>query len=185
MMVTAEERKDAIDRFVEGAVEQFPTLDPEVEAAVDRMHKITKYLERSTERTVKVLGLNAGEFKVLLKLREAPEKTMTAGAIADRLDLSSSAMTNRLDRLETDGHVIRERDTEDRRSVLVRITPRGEDILGQAVEQQGKKESSLLSILSGDEQRQLNGLLRAMVLEIEDRGELDWFHQPEAAQIEA
>ena len=185
MMVTAEERKDAIDRFVESAVQNFPTIDPEVEAAVDRMHKITKYLERTTERTVKVLGLNAGEFKVLLKLQEAPEKTMTAGAIADRLDLSSSAMTNRLDRLETDGYVARERDTEDRRSVLVRITPRGEDIVGQGVEQQGKKESSLLSILSQDEQRQLNGLLRAMVLEIEDRGELDWFHQPESAQIEA
>jgi DNA-binding MarR family transcriptional regulator len=185
MMVTAEERKDAIDRFVESAVETFPTLDPEVEAAVDRMHKITKYLDRTTERTVKVLGLNLGEFKVILKLREAPEQTMTAGAIADRLDLSSSAMTNRLDRLEADGYVARERDMEDRRSVLVRLTARGEEILGQAVEQQGKKESSLLSILSPDEQVQLNGLLRAMVLEIEDRGELDWFRQPETAQIDA
>jgi len=185
MMVTSEERKDAIDRFVESALEHFPTLDPEVEAAVDRMHKITKYLDRTTERTVKVLGLTLGEFKVLLKLREAPEQTMTAGAIADRLDLSSSAMTNRLDRLEADGHVARERDTEDRRSVLVRLTPRGEEIIGQSVEQQGKNEASLLSILSQDEQVQLNGLLRAMVLEIEDRGELDWFHQPEPAQIDA
>ena len=66
-MATDEERKDAIDRFVEGAIRIFPTLDPEVEAAVDRMHKITKYLDRTTERTVKVFGLNTGEFKVLLK----------------------------------------------------------------------------------------------------------------------
>jgi DNA-binding MarR family transcriptional regulator len=184
-MVTDDERKDAIDRFVEGAVQIFPTLDPEVEAAVDRMHKITKYLDRTTERTVKVFGLNTGEFKVLLKLREAPQQTMTAGALADRLDLSSSAMTNRLDRLEEDGLVARQRDTEDRRSVLVTITPRGEDLLGQAVEQQGKKEASLLSVLTEGEQRELNALLRAMILEIEDRGELSWFHQPEPAQIEA
>jgi len=184
-MVTDEERKDAIDRFVEDAVQIFPTLDPEVEAAVDRMHKITKYLDRTTERTVKVFGLNTGEFKVLLKLREAADQTMTAGALADRLDLSSSAMTNRLDRLEEDGLVARERDTEDRRSVLVTITPKGEDVLGQAVEHQGKKEATLLSVLSPEEQRELNALLRAMILEIEDRGELSWFHQGEPAQSEA
>jgi DNA-binding MarR family transcriptional regulator len=180
-----EERKDAIDRFVEGAVQIFPTLDPEVEAAVDRMAKIVKYLDRTTERTVKVFGLNTGEFRVLLKLREAPEQRMSAGALADRLDLSSSAMTNRLDGLEEDGLVSRERGTEDRRSVLVTITPRGEDVVGQAVEQQGKKESSLLAVLSQQDQRRLNSLLRAMILEIEDRGELSWFHQPELAQSEA
>jgi Transcriptional regulators len=75
---------------------------------------------------VKVFGLNVGEFKVLLRLREANDETLTAGALADMLDLSPSAMTNRLDRLEEDGLVSRARDTEDRRSVLVSITPRGE-----------------------------------------------------------
>src|SRR4029450_10925364 len=155
-MVTDEERKDAIDRFVEGAVQIFPTLDPQVEAAVDRMHKITKYLDRTTERTVKVFGLNRGEFKVLLKLREASDHSMTAGALADRLDLSSSAMTNRLDRLEEDGLISRARDTEDRRSVLVSITPRGEEIVGQAVERQAKEESSLLAGRSEADQGRLD-----------------------------
>jgi len=183
-MVPEEERKDAIDRFIGEAVRIFPTLDPEVEAAIDRMDKITKYLDRTVERTVKVFGLNTGEFKVLMKLREAPGQRMTAGALADRLDLSSSAMTNRLDRLEEDGLVSRQRDTEDRRSVLVSITPKGEDVLDRAVEHQGKKEATLLSVLSPDEQRELNALLRAMILEIEDRGELSWFHQ-EPAQSEA
>jgi DNA-binding MarR family transcriptional regulator len=184
MMVTDEERKDAIDRFVEEAVQIFPSLEPEVEAAVDRMHKIMNYLDRTTERTVKVFGLNTGEFKVLLKLREAPDQSMTAGALADRLDLSSSAMTNRIDRLEEDGLVVRERGTEDRRSVLVRITPKGEDVLGRAVEHQGKQEATLLSVLTADEQRELNALLRAMIVEIEDRGELSWFHPAEPAQSE-
>jgi DNA-binding MarR family transcriptional regulator len=119
---------------------------------------------------VKVFGLNVGEFKVLLRLREANDETLTAGALADMLDLSPSAMTNRLDRLEEDGLVSRARDTEDRRSVLVSITPRGEEIVGQAVERQAKEESSLLAVLSATDQRRLNALLRALSLEIEDRG---------------
>jgi cytochrome b561 len=163
------ERQDGIDRFVAGVVAIFPTLDPEVEAAVDRMSKIMKYIDRATEGNVKLFGLNVGEFKVLLRLREANE-TLTAGALADMLDLSPSAMTNRLDRLEEDGLVSRARDTEDRRSVLVSLTPRGEEVVGQAVERQAKEESSLLAVLSATDQRRLNALLRALSLEIEDRG---------------
>jgi hypothetical protein len=67
----------------------------------------------------------------------------------------------------------------------VTITPKGEDLLGQAVEHQGKQEATLLSVLTADEQRELNALLRAMILEIEDRGEISWFHQAEPAQSEA
>src|SRR6187399_1241684 len=144
------ERQDGIDRFVAGVVAIFPTLD--------------------TEGNVKVFGLNVGEFKVLLRLREANDDALTAGALADMLDLSPSAMTNRLDRLEEDGLVSRARDTEDRRSVLVSITPRGEEVVGQAVERQAKEESSLLAVLSATDQRRLNALLRALSLEIEDRG---------------
>ena len=134
------------------------------------MSKIMKYIDRATEGNVKVFGLNVGEFKVLLRLREANDETLTAGALADMLDLSPSAMTNRLDRLEEDGLVSRARDTEDRRSVLVSITPRGEEVVGQAVERQAKEESSLLAVLSATDQRRLNALLRALSLEIEDRG---------------
>jgi DNA-binding MarR family transcriptional regulator len=164
------ERQDGIDRFVAGVVKIFPTLDPEVEAAVDRMNKIMKYLDRTTEGNVKVFGLNVGEFKVLLHLREAKDEMLSAGALADGLDLSPSAMTNRLDRLEEDGLVTRARDTEDRRSVLVSITPRGAEVVGQAVERQAKEESSLLAVLSGADRRRLNALLRSLSLEIEDRG---------------
>ena len=69
----AKQRKDSIDRFVEGAVLLFPTLEPEVEAAVDRIMKITKYLDRLTERTVGIFGINTGEFRLLLLMhRQAP-----------------------------------------------------------------------------------------------------------------
>jgi len=173
----AKQRKDSIDRFVEGAVLLFPTLEPEVEAAVDRIMKITKYLDRLTERTVGIFGINTGEFRLLLLMhRQAPGTRMSAGALAERLNLSSSAMTNRLDRLEERGLIARERDPDDRRSVLVSVTPHGEDVVGQAVQQQAKKESDFLDALKPEEQRRLNTFLRSLILEIEDRGELASLH---------
>jgi DNA-binding MarR family transcriptional regulator len=179
-----EQPKDSIDRFVEGAVQIFPTLEPEVEAAVDRIARITKYLDRLTDRTVGVFGINTGEFRLLLLMhRQAPGTRLSAGALAERLNLSSSAMTNRLDRLEERGLITRERDPEDRRSVLASITPQGEDVVSQAVEQQAKKESDFLGTLKPEEQRRLNALLRSLILEIEDR-EPTLLHGSEADQSE-
>ncbi len=92
-------------------------------------------------------------------------------------------MTNRLDRLEERGLITRERDPEDRRSVLASITPQGEDVVSQAVEQQAKKESDFLGTLKLEEQRRLNALLRSLLLEIEDR-EPTLLHGSEADQSE-
>jgi DNA-binding MarR family transcriptional regulator len=139
-------RTDSIDRFLETALPMFPALDPDAEATVDRMMKLVKHVDRLTERTV---------------------SQMSAGALARRLSLSSGAMTNRLDHLEGDGFVARERDVDDRRSVQVRITPAGLDALTHAIEAQAEEESALVRALSPEDRRHLNDLLRQLVLSIE------------------
>lgn len=53
--------------------------------------------------------------------------TLTPGELASRMSLSPSATTSMLDRLEAAGHVVRSRDSADRRVVTVRVTDRAED----------------------------------------------------------
>jgi DNA-binding MarR family transcriptional regulator len=161
------DRHDAIDRFLETALRIFPSLDPETEAAVDRMVKLTKHLDRVTERTVGRFGLNTGEFKVLLKLVQVPDQRLTAGALSEMLSLSTGAMTNRLDRLEEAGFAIRERDPNDRRTVVVTLTPQGREVLDKAVGAQADEERHLLSALKPDELHRMNALLRKLMLAIE------------------
>lgn len=48
---------------------------------------------------------------------------MTAGRLADASGLTTGAVTALLDRLEAAGYVQRTRDTDDRRRVIVEITP--------------------------------------------------------------
>lgn len=165
----AAEERDGIDRWLEKALPMFPSLDPETEAAVDRMCWVVKHIDQVADQTVSAYDLNNGEFKVLLKLRKHPEGRMTAGELASHLRISSSAMTNRLDRLEEAGYVTRERDADDRRTVVVELTASGIETLTKAVEAQGFEERDLLSVLTPKEQRTLNELLRKLLLEVERR----------------
>jgi DNA-binding MarR family transcriptional regulator len=163
---TTTTRQDSIDRFLEAVLPRFPTLDPSTEAAVDRMTRIVKHLDKVSGRTTARFGLNVGEFKVLLKLDR--HGAMTAGELADVLNLSTGATTNRLDGLEEAGHVTRTRDPGDRRSVLVDVTETGRAVLDRIVESQGVEERDLLSGLAPAERDRLNDLLRTLVLAIED-----------------
>jgi DNA-binding MarR family transcriptional regulator len=161
---------DSVDRFLEASLALFPGVDPETEGLIDRIHKIAKHAKRLNEATSKRFGLNAGEFHTLVKLRVAPDHRLSAGDLAEHLDLSTGAMTNRLDGLEDRGLVVRERASEDRRSVLVRMTDDGARVITEAAEAAGKEETALLSALSDAERRRLNALLRALVISFEEPG---------------
>lgn len=56
----------------------------------------------------------------LLERRGAP---MTAGQLAEELELTTGAVTQLVDRLVADGYAVRRRDEGDRRRVLVEVTP--------------------------------------------------------------
>jgi DNA-binding MarR family transcriptional regulator len=166
----AKGQRDKIDEFVERVVGEWPSIDPQVEAAVDRMGKITHHLDRSLAEHVGEHGLNAGEFKVLTRLRLAgPPHRLSPGEISRHLDLSTGAMTNRLDGLEGSGMVVRRPDPSDRRGVLVELTPTGREVLDRAIVAQAAREATHLSVLTEREKATLNDLLRKLVLSFESR----------------
>ena len=164
----SEAEQDSIDRFLAVVLPRFPTLDPTAEAAVDRMTRIVKHLDKLSGRNSARFGINVGEFKVLLKLDR--HGAMTAGELADVLSLSSGATTNRLDGLEEAGYLTRTRDPEDRRSVLVDVTPAGRALLDKVVDAQGGEERDLLAVLSVEDRDRLNDLLRSIVRSIDGEG---------------
>ncbi len=160
--------KDSIDEFVERACRIFPRLDPEVEGAVDRICKLNKRFETMLEHAVEAFDLNKGEFKVLITLRQHNDDfTMSPGELGDELLLSSGAMTNRLDRLESAGLIAREPHPDDRRALIVRLTPEGLRRIDEAVNEAAHNEFAVVSVLSAVEQKRLNSLLRKLMLSFE------------------
>ena len=79
-------------------------------------------------RIAEKMGLSATDHKALDLVRQA-EGALTAGRIAELTALSTGAVTGVIDRLEKAGFVRRVRDRQDRRKVLVEITPIDEERL--------------------------------------------------------
>src|SRR5947209_7329259 len=98
-MVKTQER-DHIDRWLDEIREQLPTLDLRVEGIVDRINGIQRRIRRMLDETLEEHGLSSGEWHVLGKLSRTPGGRRSAGELATSVELSSAAMTNRLDRLQ-------------------------------------------------------------------------------------
>src|SRR5579884_2749585 len=115
--------RDHVDRFLESIHLVFPELDLEVEGIVDRIGGIARRLHRTMDETLAEFGLDSAEHKALSVLAQSGEPfRSTPGRLAKRMELSSGAMTNRLDGLEAAGLIRRLPDPSDRRGVVVELT---------------------------------------------------------------
>lgn len=154
---------DSCDEHVEWAVRHFPQIDPLVEGIVNRVNDANRRIDRAAADTLAELGLAHGELKVLLRLARGRR---SPGEIAKELLVSTGTMTNRIDKLEGAGLVRRRPDPDDRRGVLVELTPRGRAALDRYIDVQATREQQLLSGLTGDEKRALDALLRKVLASI-------------------
>jgi DNA-binding MarR family transcriptional regulator len=77
-------------------------------------------------------GISLGEFEVLVLLSEAPEEALRMAELAERLVVSPSGLTRRVDKLVRDGLVGRRPCPSDRRGSFAALTPGGRDMLARA-----------------------------------------------------
>jgi DNA-binding MarR family transcriptional regulator len=167
-MTETTEEQDHVDRWLEET--DLPGVDLEVEGIVDRINGLRRRFNSMADETLAGLGLAEGAWKVLTTLRlSGPPHQKSVGHLAKRAELSSGAMTNRLDRLEKAGLVRRVPDPEDRRGVLVELTDAGHASWEDGLRAQAANESLIAAALTEDEKRRLNALLRKMMREFERR----------------
>jgi DNA-binding MarR family transcriptional regulator len=160
--------EDHIDRFLRKVAEVEAEIDLEVEGIVDRIGGINRRIHNSLKDTLVEYDLTPEDWHVLSHLRLRKDgRPSTPGALARSLDLSSGAMTSRLDRLEKLGHIRRLADPGDRRGVLVEMTEQGVAAWDAAATVQARKEAFFASALSPAEQKRLNALLRKIMLAFE------------------
>lgn len=122
------------------------------------------------EAFFKTHGLQAGEFDVLATLRRAGAPyALTPTQLFGTLMVSSGGMTNRLDRLERAGLIVRTPNPEDRRGTLVSLTDKGLEMMDRLVPLHVENEARMLAALSREEQETLGRLLGKLLdgLEVE------------------
>ncbi len=170
-VVAGPPERDHVDNFLEEIRGELPeAMDLVVEGIVDRIQGINWRLRKMLDDTLEPYGLASGDWRVLSALRWAGKPyRRSAGELARNADLSSGAMTNRLDQLEKAGFVKRRRDPADGRGVLVELTAKGLRLHREAVEVQAEKEALLAKALTAPEKAQLESLLRRLMLTLEQR----------------
>jgi DNA-binding MarR family transcriptional regulator len=150
------------------ALATWPQIDPEVEGIVTRIAKAAVHFDNAAQATLQRVGLTKEEFKVLCALGP---NTRSHGALCTELHVSTGAMTNRLDKLERVGFLSRSRDSEDRRGILLKLTPAGRAKLDQYIDTGAIHERQLLAALSKSDKQQLNRLLERLLKSL--RSEVD------------
>ena len=111
------------------------TTEAEYQALAEFRFLIRRYLT-NTEKAARAAGLKPQQYMGLLALRGLPPgRQPTVQALAERLRIRHHSAVELVDRLEKRGLLRRERSTQDRRRVFVKLTRRGERLLNRMVQQ--------------------------------------------------
>lgn len=161
--------RDRVDTILEAWQEQRPDLDLSAMGVIARISRASRILERLIEAVLADFGINEPGFGVLAALlRAGPPHKLTPTELFSSLLISSGAMTNRLDRLTEAGLVSREPDPNDRRSMLVALTPEGLALINEAVTAHTENELQLLAPFTTEERAEFAALLRKLLVTVAD-----------------
>ena len=101
------------------------------QALAEFRYQIRKFL-RFSEQAVRAAGLEPGQYQLLLAIKGIPEEVRPRiRELADRLQIQHHSAVELVNRLEAGGYIRRERAADDRREVLLGLTPKGERVLAE------------------------------------------------------
>ena len=124
---------------------------------------------RQAASALEPAGLELWEYDVHSALRrQGKPYALPATRLARQTELSTGAMTNRIDRLEDRGFVARRADKVDRRSVIVRLTPTGLREIDKAIGYRLEAARDSVRHLTAKQRRDLSELLRLVVLDAQE-----------------
>jgi DNA-binding MarR family transcriptional regulator len=85
-----------------------------------------------SDKAVQAAGLERGQYQLMLAIKGIPEGMRpNIRNLANRLRVQHNSAVELINRLETGGYVHRERAQDDRREVLLALTPNGERVLAE------------------------------------------------------
>lgn len=97
-------------------------------AWLDAVARIDTHLDT----VLRPFGLDLGEYEILVRLSEAPERQMRMSDLADAVRQSRSRLTHTVARMEKEGLLTRQPCPDDRRGVVASLTDTGFALLETA-----------------------------------------------------
>ena len=128
--------------------QELPELAAENMLLIGRLKRAAAVIARELEKVYGEYGLTEGSFDVLATLRRSGAPyTLTPTELFSALMVTSGTMTTRLKNLENQGLIDRLPNPGDARSLLVRLTDKGKELIEQAVFPHVENEKRLMEKL--------------------------------------
>jgi len=101
------------------------------QALAEFRYQIRRFLHFS-EQAVQAAGLERGQYQLMLAIKGMAEGVRPrVRELANRMQIQHHSAVELINRLEGGGYVRRERAQDDRREVLLALTPKGEKVLAE------------------------------------------------------
>jgi DNA-binding MarR family transcriptional regulator len=101
------------------------------QALAEFRYQIRRFLHFS-EQVVKQAGLERGQYQLMLAIKGMPADVRPRiSELANRMKIRHHSAVELVNRLEAGGYVHRSRAEDDRREVLLALTPKGEKVLSE------------------------------------------------------
>lgn len=154
---------DHVDRILAQWARERPDLDASPMAVFGRLSRASLLASGELRKTFAEHGLDAGSFDVLATLRRHGDTPLTPSELMRSSMVTSGAVTQRLDRLESAGLLERRRGAGDGRTVHVQLTTAGRTLIDRAVADHVATEHRLLASLTVAQRAALTEGLRALL----------------------
>jgi DNA-binding MarR family transcriptional regulator len=162
--VLVDEPQDPVEAVVAQWARERPDLDLDLMADVARVLRVAELVNARIDGLAAEYGLDRGQGDVLFTLRRsgAPYR-LSPGKLAENLLVTTGTMTNRLDRLERRGLIRRLPNPDDRRGLVVELTPQARALVDAAVERHLDNEREMLAPLTRGDRRELARIMRTLL----------------------
>jgi len=111
------------------AAERYPSLEPSAIEAFLHLLRTADLVSQERDRFMRRHNIAQGRFTVLMLLHRCCDAAATPADLAAQAGVTRATMTGLIDTLEKDQLVVREADSHDRRTVHLRLTPRGQHLV--------------------------------------------------------
>jgi len=130
---------------------------------IRRLLATAQGLERRFDDCFSSLGLNLTRAEVLAFVARHGSEGCAQTDLATALRLSESNICTLIERMRSDGWLLRMRSSVDRRKSIVVLSPRGLDVMDKLLESRRRHAADLLGALEIDQLETLNRLLDAVL----------------------
>ena len=154
-----------VDVMIEQWERERPDLDASSLGIVSRVTRLARAIDEDAAAALNEFSLSDVEFQLLAAVRTiTPDDRAAPRNLLKQLMVTSGGLTNRIDRLETAGLLVRAPNPDDRRGVFLELTSKGREVVDRVTKAYLSNQDGLLKeALTQDEQDTLKGLLRKLL----------------------